>query len=685
MHTAPYRGRVPRTVAAQETVCFNGKDLEGMKAKRNTAMRFLLFGFSLFLIPGVSGQNGVTEIRLRTDPVKAQVRPHENLVIQVLAYGEIVEGDQSKKGRLREGGARLQIKGENSGWLSKPFRYQGEEKDPFYEKPDAGLGALIFGRARTRYVLKDAVLYTAPDRPGKYEVEAELEGKIASIMIEVDPAVATQRPPETVEFPAEPAGVDPHRPLVEHYAPLVAQETWFDPKSDYLARFDLDGDWRGDNNWDNAETGSSQAYVHYAVMETRTHWFLIYNLFHPRDYSDQCVVGTCHENDSEGLILTIEKNGSRYGQLLVMETLAHNKIYSYRADPRVRRNLHDIDGDVEFHQRSHPAIFVEAGGHGIYGTTGHHARFSLKENDFTEGTGVTYLYKGVAERPRHANDRNVGYALLPIYDFWWRRAHEGDGRGHSFDDYYRYQPYGERPRPLQEEIAGAFLGRRFGSNKAKPFWGWHDKRTLKKRVLATGQWSLDPAYGVSRNLQLPEPVSLDYLFNPFLGVGSPISRPVAVGIRPVAHPPFLDAAANLEQFAVKRSSTYDPGSRRGRFDLRLVVDGESEFFLRGEQVRFRVVSGRPPKDEGSECSQPIPPSAVREFKIFREEGRGRVILLEQPSPQNGFTAKLRISDPKRGEDRYHVRVQWERSEETGSGPARSSIFTKHLRLVPADE
>ena len=61
----------------------------------------------------------------------------------------------------------------------------------------------------------------------------------------------------------------------------------------------FDGDWRGDNNWDSADSGTSQAYVYYAAVETQTHWFLIYNLFHPRDYSDKCVAGTCHENGSD--------------------------------------------------------------------------------------------------------------------------------------------------------------------------------------------------------------------------------------------------------------------------------------------------------------------------------------------------------------------------------------------------
>ena len=59
---------------------------------------------------------------------------------------------------------------------------------------------------------------------------------------------------------------------------------------------------------------------------------------------------------------------------------------------------------------------------------------------------------------------------------------------------------------------------------AKPFWGWHDDDTHDGKVLARGQWALDPAYGVSRNLTLPGPVSLDYTFNPYLrgGRGGPV-------------------------------------------------------------------------------------------------------------------------------------------------------------------
>ena len=251
-------------------------------------------------------------------------------------------------------------------------------------------------------------------------------------------------------------------------------------------------------------------------METDTHWFLIYNFFHPRDYSDKCVAGTCHENDNEGMILIVARDGTGTGRVLAMETLAHNKVYSYRADPRVTGNFHDLDGEMLFYRGSQPVVFIHSGGHGVYGP-GRHSGYSLHEDRFHGGTGVTYIYKGVAERPRHAADREVGYDLLPIRDHWWLPAHNGSRTpSRAFSAYFAYEPVGGRPGAAFERLAGAFLGRRHGIDMAKPFWGWHDNETAKAGVLATGQWSLDPAYSVTRNLTLPGPVSLEYTYNPYL-------------------------------------------------------------------------------------------------------------------------------------------------------------------------
>ena len=480
--------------------------------------RLALFGLLTPFLLGAQKPT-LTEISLRADP-GTEVRPLETLAIQVLAYGQ-VEGAAARV-RLQQNGAQWTVE-EGGGWLSKPYRFQGDETESFYQPPAKGLSSLLYRQASSRFLLQDASLYTAPEQEGTYTIRATLNGMTASIDVTVTSDAPARKPAESVSFDAEPRSRDPYRELAEHWAPFVAQETWFQPKSDYIARFDLDGDWSGENNWDNAEVGSSQAYVYYAAMETRTHWFLIYNIFHPRDYSDKCVAGSCHENDNEGLILTVRKDGSRMGKLEAMETLAHNNVYSHVGDRAIRGGEHNVDGEIELVDGSHPAVFIEAGGHGVYGSSGSHSRYSVADDHFSAGPGVTYVYKGVAERPRHPDDRRVGYELLPIWDHWWLRAHEGSGReDRTFDAYYRYIPEAGRPETPYAEIAGSFWGRAQSENKAKPFWGWHDNRTRKKGVLATGQWGLDPAYAVAQNLRFSEPVSTDYVFNPYLGIGSAV-------------------------------------------------------------------------------------------------------------------------------------------------------------------
>lgn len=650
-----------------------------LKEVKFLSMKKLILFLALSLIPllpqpALAGEK-VTRLEIKVEP-GTRIRPLETAVIQVRVFGEVEKKDKEiLTGRLKKTGAKVRVVSRDGGWISKEFKYQGTDDGPFVS------GENRFFQVLNQATIQDCFLYSAPDRPGRYTIEASLDGKTATVVMDVSTSAQARKPAERQEFRDERASRDSYFELAEHYAPFVAQETWFQPKADYITRFDYDGDWRGDNNWDSLDQGTSQAYVYYTVMETESHWFVIYNLFHPRDYSDTCIVGTCHENDNEGLILTVAKDRSQFGRLQAMETLAHNNIYSFRADSQVRNGFHDIDGEVELYQGSHPVIFIESGGHGVYGGQGKHSRYSLSNDTFSAGTGVTFIYRGRAERPRHANDREVGYALLPIYEEWWERANSNAGReDRTFDKYYDYQPVGNRPRPQLNQIAGAFYGRKEASDKAKPFWGWEDKATKKKNLLAVGQWGLDPAYGARNNLSFPDQssFSLEYIYNPYLGIDRRSSasrwqpdrneRPTGSSRdnrrrsdddwddEPVSGPNDRFSSTDRDRDRDGRTNL-----NRRRCDLKFYISGtdEVEIEVSGTELYSPQERRRQFRNADSDFRDPLPRYEVSGFTVKQREGSGRVILVEKPGRENNYTARLRVTPASRSEEYYFVRLKWE--------------------------
>jgi hypothetical protein len=605
----------------------------------------------LFLLTAltVQAQTTLTGLKFRVEPESRKILPGETAVIQVLSYGEIKDNQSEQKGRLRKADWNIRIVERDGGWLSKRFAFQGQEREAFLEERKDSLAARILTRGAAEFVVKDSVLYVAPLTPGRFTVEASQGSVVETVQIEVAAGAPSQVKPEVHQFGPEPPGNDPYRPLAEYYAPLVAQEVWFQPKSDYLARFDFDGDWHGDNNWDNLDEGSSQAYVYYAAMETASHWFLTYNFFHARDYSDRCVAGTCHENDNEGIFLTIRKDATPFGTLEVMETLAHNNVYSYTNDPAIRPGAHNIDGPLALWEGKHPIVFLEAGGHGALGGGDKKSLFFPSRMTF-QNLGVTYIYKGIAERPKFACDRNVGYELLPILEHWWPKSQMGAAwSGRTFDDFFDYTPFGNRPAPKNRRVSGAFLGRKHSANKARPFWGWSDLRTRNRKILATGQWGLDPAYAVSRNLTFPpgRRVSLDYVYNPYLDIDlrgaaaaeAPAQTAGAAGAPPAPAPPAA------------------PVRTEGWCEIRALVDATVAVLIRAGQASFETRSGQPVAQTEFRCDAPVP-DAVVSLTLDKQAGRGNARVVEPGAPGNQFTTRIEIDDPQRGADRYRLLLRW---------------------------
>jgi hypothetical protein len=173
--------------------------------RTHLALWLLLLG-----APALNGQSvPLAEIQVRADPAEARVRPLESLVVQLRVYGHAEEdGEEARKVRLPMDGARFSLGSGEAGWISKPFRYQGAEDEPFHGLEGAGIGGRLLGRTVADFLLKDSVLYTAPPTPGEYEITAELEGKKATLRLIVDSqapsriaAQGSPPPPDEIGLP----------------------------------------------------------------------------------------------------------------------------------------------------------------------------------------------------------------------------------------------------------------------------------------------------------------------------------------------------------------------------------------------------------------------------------------------------------------------------------------------------
>jgi hypothetical protein len=279
--------------------------------------------------------------------------------------------------------------------------------------------------------------------------------------------------------------------LARRYAPIIYQGTATD--QDYITAVDFDGDWLSNNNWENQPSGDLSAHVYYSVIETETHWFVFYSLFHPRDYTDDpCEKSEgCHENDMESIQMIVRKDGSSFGRLQAMQTLAHGYIYLYPADDSVSKGFLEPVANVRM-EEGPPVVFVETYGHGIYG----------KKIILVPHTTI-YRVGNEAQTPEELGDKDVSYRLVPIYDTLWQRRGE-IGPGKTFD-----QPFDYRGQTL----GYSFDGEDWGQDKANSPWGYNQ---ATGNTLARGDWFLDPAKALLFHATFEGDFSTQYLYNPYL-------------------------------------------------------------------------------------------------------------------------------------------------------------------------
>jgi len=290
-------------------------------------------------------------------------------------------------------------------------------------------------------------------------------------------------------FALEPDLEEKYIRLAEYWSPVINQDiSKENPKADYILKFNFDGDfnaWNNKNNLARSSPGyiaSCGAHVYYWVVETETHYFIGYGIFHPLDWKE--LEG--HENDFEGIILCIEKDlddPSGAGNFYKMKTIAHHWDNSYmKSDVNF---IEEVNGEKVV--GIYPVVYVEPKGHGTYSSQDLIKTASTQVviteipifsvfiltrsvtnlvigvdkiiDDLSDGIGIVYVNStkpGVLHYPPNDWPENaefywpiVNYELVTINELWDRCGEYGEGK-----------------------IYSDATCTSFGGGKAKPPWGW---------------------------------------------------------------------------------------------------------------------------------------------------------------------------------------------------------------------
>jgi len=326
------------------------------------------------------------------------------------------------------------------------------------------------------------------------------------------------------------------RSIAARFAPVFMQGLGETPRADYITNFDFDGDWKGDNNWNNLDNRSFplRAWVYYSVVETSTHYFVHYAVFHPRDYKGGLAASTAlgalikaglerlgkdpttglarslslsHENDLEGCLVVAAKRGSGLDSAVVeyVETVSHNRFLKYRT----AEGRSDIGETIETRAQQ-PVLFVEPKGHGI-------SRFTDDPEQSRKSVNgmITYVYAARADDPASvegtAEGVDIGYDLTPISETLWKHALSGTNE--TYGEAGKYRAFRLRSAGA---TGSAFRGQvGFAQNMARPPWGWFDESETDRPV---GEWFFDPAAVIARHFGLDENFATGYVYHPYLNL-----------------------------------------------------------------------------------------------------------------------------------------------------------------------
>jgi hypothetical protein len=267
--------------------------------------------------------------------------------------------------------------------------------------------------------------------------------------------------------------------------------------------------------------------VYYSVVETTTHYFLLYAIYHVMDWWKRLKPENLydlirdrvdeHAHDLEGVLMVVRKQPDPTIDGLI--TVAHQDFYFYSRPRRpttegedrlaevkdglaVVRFTETVDGNIWLdHDTGRIKLYVQAKGHGMYG-----------DHRYWGGGDRTWYYIPAEERGNPAllnsdppeSTRIMRYHLVDLFSpggIWEHRFHnrtfsQKDGGQWGFVCRKRI-------------IAGGLL-----ASAAHPPWSWNDRDDRSPM----GEIATDPAQFILRYAQGWGPVSTCYTRNRYVEI-----------------------------------------------------------------------------------------------------------------------------------------------------------------------
>ena len=98
-------------------------------------------------------------------------------------------------------------------------------------------------------------------------------------------------------------------------------------------------------------------------------------------------------------------------------------------------------------------------------------------------------------------------------------------------------------------------------------------------------------------------------------------------------------------------------AQRSSMEWSGTVDDVTQVVIRNRNARVKHISGRFYNDANYNFDGRAPRQNVN-VSVDKSDGRGRIIIIQQPNRRNNFTTIVQIVDSKGGPDRYRFTLYW---------------------------